>query len=255
MMSPCTSLPYRSFEQTIPELCELLGAGSMFAKQDTILIKPNLINDSPPPVTTPVQACRALVSCIRSWTDCRLIIAEGCGDPGLETMDVFDSLGYTRLSSELDVELMDLNHEPVRTRTNPSCRLLPEASLPTIAHEAFIVSVPVLKAHSLADITGTLKNMLGFAPPATYGGRSGSWKKAFFHNRIQTALQEWNSYITPDMTIMDASVGLAEYHLGGPPCSPPLNTLLGGFDPYAVDRQAAELLGLDPTTIQHLWPM
>ena len=254
-MIPCTSIPFRSYEESIPEICDLIGAGEVFARQDTILIKPNLINDSPPPVTTPVQACRALVEYIRSWTDCRLIIAEGCGDPGLETMDVFHALGYTRLGSELKVDLLDLNQEPATTQSKASCRLLPEAALPRIALEAFIVSVPVLKAHSLATITGTLKNMLGFAPPDTYGGRKGSWKKAFFHQRMQTALQEWNAYITPDMTIMDGSVGLAEYHLGGPPCSPPLKTLLAGFDPYAVDRRGAELLGFDPATIQHLRPL
>ena len=253
-MIPCTWLPFHSFEQSIPELCELLGAGPVFARQEKILIKPNLINESPPPVTTPVQACRALVEAIRSWADCEVVIAEGCGAPGMETMEIFHHLGYTRLSSDLGVPLVDLNHEPVTTLSNPSCSLLQEAVLPTIALEAFIVSLPVLKAHSLADITGSLKNMLGFAPPQTYGGRSGSWKKAYFHTNIQQALKAWNSYISPDLTIMDASVGLADYHLGGPTCSPPLNTLVGGFDPFAVDRKGAELLGLDPATILHLQP-
>jgi uncharacterized protein (DUF362 family) len=253
-MISCTWLPFQSYEQTVPELCELLEAGPVFARQEKILIKPNLINDSPPPVTTPVRACRALVEFIRSWTDCEVVIAEGCGAPGMETMEIFHRLGYTRLSSDLQVPLVDLNHELVTTRRNPSCSLLQEAVLPAIALKAFIVSLPVLKAHSLADITGSLKNMLGFAPPETYGGRSGSWKKAFFHTEIQTALREWNTYITPDLTVMDASVGLASYHLGGPPCSPPLNTLLGGSDPYAVDRKGAELLGLDPAKIGHLQP-
>lgn len=36
--------------------------------------------------------------------------------------------------------------------------------LPAIAFERFIFSAPMLTAHSLADITGTLKNVTGLAP-------------------------------------------------------------------------------------------
>ena len=51
---------------------------------------------------------------------------------------------------------------------------------------------------------------------------------------------------------MDASIGLADYHLGGRICDPPVNKLIAGFDPQKVDRKAAGLLGLDWRTIPHL---
>ena len=51
---------------------------------------------------------------------------------------------------------------------------------------------------------------------------------------------------------MDASVGLAQYHLGGPRCDPPANRLLAGFDPFLLDQTAARLLGLDPEGIPHI---
>ncbi|MFC1592325.1 DUF362 domain-containing protein, partial [Thermodesulfobacteriota bacterium] len=57
---------------------------------------------------------------------------------------------------------------------------------------------------------------------------------------------------TPDLSLMDATIGLAEYHLGGRRCEPPVNMLLAGDDPVAVDRKAAELLGLDWHRIPHL---
>ena len=51
---------------------------------------------------------------------------------------------------------------------------------------------------------------------------------------------------------MDATVGLAEFHLGGAHCDPPLGRLIAGTDPLAIDRRGAELLGLDWRDIPHL---
>jgi uncharacterized protein (DUF362 family) len=93
--------------------------------------------------------------------------------------------------------------------------------------------------------------MMGFAPPEHYSG-GGFWKKAIFHSNMQDSLIELNRYIVPDLTLMDAGVGLSEYHLGGPECDPPVNRLLAGTDPFAVDQAAARLLGLDPDKIPHI---
>ena len=42
----------------------------------------------------------------------------------------------------------------------------------------------VLKAHSLAGVTPTMKNMMGLPPPAHYQ-QGGYWKKASFDETIQ----------------------------------------------------------------------
>ena len=127
-----------------------------------------------------------------------------------------------------------------------------EIYLPEIAFTHFVISVPVLKAHSLAMLTGALKNMMGFAPPKYYGEQSGGWKKSAFHADMQEALLDLIHYRSPDLAIMDASVGLSDYHLGGRHCDPPVGKILAGFDPMAVDRKAADLLGLDWKNIRHL---
>ncbi|MFP4428892.1 MAG: DUF362 domain-containing protein, partial [Desulfovermiculus sp.] len=147
---------------------------------------------------------------------------------------------------------LDLNTARLVHLRNPACQVFPEMYLPQIVMENFLISVPVLKAHSLAKITGALKNMLGVAPPHYYGGQHGSWKKAAFHARMQQGISDLNTYRCPDLSIMDASVGMAEYHLGGPTCDPPLGKLVGGYDPWEVDREGARLLGLDWTRIGHL---
>ena len=146
---------------------------------------------------------------------------------------------------------MDLNEAPTVRLQNAECRVFPEFHMPQIIMDSFLLSVPVLKAHSLSDITGTLKNMVGVAPPEHYQ-RGGYWKKSAFHARMHESILDLNRYRSPDLTVLDASVGLAEYHLGGPECDPPVNRIVAGFDPWGVDRLAAELLGMDWKTIPHL---
>lgn len=250
--SPPTVTPFESWEASVPRAFNAVNAGEILKKQSAILIKPNLVGPSPHPVTTAPECCEAVVRYIRSCSDATVVIAEGTGDAGLDTMQVYERLGYTAMAEKLGVALTDLNTAPLKTLRDPSRPFFPEIHLPEIAFTHFIVSLPLLKAHSLATITGTLKNMVGFAPPKFYAGQYGTWKKAVFHKDPQQAVADLAAYRTPDLTLLDATVGLAEYHLGGPTCSPPPNLLLSGFDPYAVDRAAAKLLGIDWRTVPHL---
>jgi uncharacterized protein (DUF362 family) len=193
-----------------------------------------------------------VVEYVRAHSDAEVVIGEGCGTPSLETDEVFDRLGYRRLAEAHGVALVDLNRAPLVRLEQPECPVFPEMYLPEVAMESFLVSIPVLKAHSLATITGTLKNLIGLAPPEHYAGRFGTWKKALFHGDMQQAIIDLNAYRVPDLTVMDASVGLADYHLGGAHCDPPAGRILAGMDPWALDREAARLLGLDWKAIPHL---
>ena len=240
-----------SYEESVPKVLDAVGAREALAAQPAVLIKPNLVNATPPPVTTPVECVAAVVEYIRARSDAKVAIAEGCGAAGHGTQRCFDDLGYTELSRRLGVPLVDLNTAPTVLLRRDDCRVFPEFHMPEIALDHFIVSVPVLKAHSLAEITGTMKNMMGFAPPAHYQ-QGGHWKKSAFHARMHEAIVELNRYRSADLTLLDATVGLAEFHLGGAECDPPVNRLVAGFDPVRVDRLAADLLGLDWQRIPHL---
>ncbi|MFO7753785.1 MAG: DUF362 domain-containing protein [Desulfobacteraceae bacterium] len=253
-LSRTVTTDFDSFETSIPEILDQLKAEEVFADQSRILLKPNLVNDDPHPVTTHPQMLEAMVRYIRSCSDAEILIAEGCGDHHLDTFEVFRRLGYDRLASKHGITLVDLNEEELITLENSNCKIFPEIHLPKIAFESYIVSLPVLKAHSLSKITGALKNMMGFAPPAHYSGGCGTWKKAFFHNNLHQAVFELNRYVTPDLSILDASIGLADFHLGGPECSPRVAKLAGGYNPVEVDKQACRLLGIDETMVPHIRP-
>lgn len=116
--------------------------------------------------------------------------------------------------------------------------------------ESFLFSVPVLKAHSLAGVTLTLKNMVGVTPPEFFD--AGSWKKSAFHQNIQQAVFELNRYRTPDFTILDATIGMSEAHLWGPTCNPPPNKIAASEDPVAIDAWGCREFRRDWRDISHI---
>ena len=248
----CVTVDFESFSRSVAEALDAIEASELISRQRSVLIKPNLVTGQPHPITTSPECCEAVIEYVRRHSKAEILLAEGCGDAAVETGEIFERLGYTALSERQGVPLIDLNHCPVRKLDNPECPVFPEIYLPDIAFTNCIVSVPVLKAHSLAGLTGTLKNMVGFAPPQYYSGQSGVWKKAAFHGRMQESLIDLNRYLVPDITLMDCSVGMAEYHLGGPHCNPPVNKIIAGFNPWEVDREAAGLLGMNWQDIGHV---
>lgn len=241
-----------NYAESIRNALDGIRASDILSKQRVILIKPNLVDSIKFPVTTHRDCVSAIIDYIRNYTDARIIIAEGCGCPNKETAQVFKELGYTELAQEKSVELMDLNKAPLIKLKNPKFKVLPVCYLPEVAMRSFILSVPVLKAHSFSSVTLSLKNMLGFAPPEYYQ-RSGYWKKSFFHQDMHNSIFELNLYRTPDMVLLDASVGMPDYHLGGRECSPPVNKIIAGTDAGEVDKIGAELLGFDWRDIPHIY--
>lgn len=243
---------FESWNTSVPELlktCDLIESTQGY---EIILIKPNLVEAVAPPVTTPVELIREIVNYLQAeCPEKKIIIAEGTGAKEYDTHYCFEQLGYTELASETGVELIDLNHEEITRKSNVRCSRWPEMHLPKRLDEVFLFSVPVLKAHSLAEVTLTMKNMMGCPPPSHYQ-QGGYWKKSSFHHDIHRAIFDLNCYRKPDYTLLDATVGMAESHLWGATCSPPVNLLIAGKDPVAMDAYGATLLGKNWQTIDYI---
>jgi uncharacterized protein (DUF362 family) len=238
--------------QQVAQLLSAAGLAQALAPVGRVLIKPNLVSDQPPPMTTPAGLVTEIVRFVRHIRpDLEIIVADGCGSLKYDTWQVFTNQGYTAMAAACGVTLLDLNEVPVRRLTKPQCRRWPEMYLPEIVLDSFVISVPVLKAHSMAGVTLTMKNMMGAAPPKHYQ-QNGHWRKASFHDDIQAAVFDLNQYRSPDFTVLDATVGMAEAHLWGPLCDPPRNRLAAGFDPVAIDAYGAGLLGHDWRQIGHI---
>ncbi|MBW2181761.1 MAG: DUF362 domain-containing protein [Deltaproteobacteria bacterium] len=183
-----TKITFSSYDESVKKAFDSIKADDVFVRQSSILIKPNLVNASPHPVTTPAVCCEAIIRYVRSCSNAEIVIAEGCGDSSLETGEIFKRLGYTNIAEQYEY----------------------------------------------------------------YSGSFGTWNKSVFHDNMHQAIIDLNRYRHPDVTLMDATIGLADFHLGGKQCDPPVNQLVAGFDPVEVDREAAGLLSLDWKRIPHL---
>lgn len=218
----------------------------------TVLIKPNLVEALQPPITTPVELIEAIVLYVKEkLPGKRVVIAEGTGSTDYDTFHCFDLLGYCEMASENNVELIDLNKEDWLVRERSDCQRWPQMHLPKLLDDVFLLSVPVLKAHSLSGVTLTMKNMMGCPPPAHYQ-QGGHWGKSSFHTNIQDAVIDLNRYRTPDFTLLDATIGMAQAHLWGPQCDPPVGRLAVSWDPVAIDSYGCSLLGRNYKDIGHI---
>lgn len=244
--------PAQPLYHSLATLLDAAGLADALSGHGTIVIKPNLVEAVDPPITTPVGIVAALIDYIlRHTTSTRIIVADGTGSRQYDTFHCLERLGYLPLGARERVELRDLNTEPSRQLKNASCKRWPQMYLPELLFESFLISVPVLKAHSLSRVTLTMKNMMGCAPPAHFCG-GGSWGKASFHREIEAAIFDLNRYRTPDFTVLDATTGMAQAHLWGPTCKPPANRIALSYDPVAIDSYGASLLHKSWQDIGHI---
>jgi uncharacterized protein (DUF362 family) len=238
-----------TYSETVPRLLERLAAAEVLSEQNCIVLKPNLIEARPAPITTDVQCVEAVAAFCRKVSEARIIIADGAG--GCETSECFSRLGYKRLAEAYGVELLDLNHAKTTTLTEPSNAFLKEFHIPEILLDCYLISIPVLKAHSMSGVTLGMKNMIGVAPEKYYAV-GGHYKKWGLHAQLEVAIMELNRFRKPDLTLIDAAIGMPKAHLWGPHCDPPIAKLVGSYDPVAADRVGCDLLGKDWRRVEHI---
>ena len=99
-----------NYRDSVAAALDAIAADRVLPADRLILIKPNLTNSAPPPVTTPVGIVEAVYHYIREHCDAEIAVAEGCGSG--TTRDVFDALGYSELAGRLGIRLIDFNTEP-----------------------------------------------------------------------------------------------------------------------------------------------
>ena len=106
-MSKVAKVAFTGYEESIRKALDLIGAAEALPRDGLIIIKPNLTNSSPPPVTTSVQAVEAVYKYCRARTKAEIIIGEGAGSG--RTCDVYATLGYTDFAKRAGVSYTTLH--------------------------------------------------------------------------------------------------------------------------------------------------
>jgi len=234
----------------ITRALEEINAVEALAGFPRIIVKPNMVNNSPPQVTTDVRCVMAVVEYLKQRLDAEIVVAEGSGEGN--TLGNFKLNGYEQITKKFGDELVDLDSLPVKRYQNPAAGEYKVIHLPEYLEGAVLISVPPAKDHTITRVTLGLKNMVGCLSAKHYSGYW-SYKKSQIHAvNTDQAVADLMLYVRPHVTVIDAIEGLVGGHLSGRVPNPPLERIIASTDVLAADREAARLLGHDPDTIRHL---
>ncbi|MEE8360261.1 MAG: DUF362 domain-containing protein, partial [Candidatus Omnitrophota bacterium] len=196
----CDTYDSVRLKESIENSLELIGGIGRFVKRsDKVLIKPNLLSARLPEeaVDTHPEFVRAVIR----------IVKEAGGIPSIgdspgsfftvkSVNQVFEQSGMKGVADDEGVDL-EIFNEAIHINGYPIARAIKEFDV--------VINLPKLKTHSLAILTGAVKNMYGFVP----GLSKVQYHKAAPNiNEFSKIIADIFKITRPDLSIMDGVVGM-----------------------------------------------
>lgn len=240
----CDSYNQEEVDLAIRKSLNLIGFE--FKKGMKVLLKPNLIGPFFPEDAATTHPTILIALCkILKEKNAKVYIGDSSGHPDIKK--VLKISGIEDVARMYCAELLNFNSLDSSIRLeNKQNSILKEVDLPKIIKEVdLIINLPKLKTHILMKYTGAVKNLYGFI----IGG-----KKNYYHmltiteKRFAEMLLDLHSFIKPQLTIMDAVIGMEG---AGPTAGKPKHTglILASEDCTSLDIVASEIIGYQPKDI------
>jgi uncharacterized protein (DUF362 family) len=218
----------------------------------TCLLKPNLGLGLDGHEITSWQVVRAVALLCQEAGAGRVVIGES-PERGIAH---YAQAGYT--GNIPHVEFLDFSALSTPLMSIPVANSLWPYGEPLVLPRAYmeadvVISIPKLKTHSTAGMTGALKNAVGVPPIGMYATSPTLGWRDRFHNEygIHKTIAQINLARMPDLVVMDAvRAGEGMGPWGADPVE--LGLVLAGADPVAVDSVASAIMGLEPDRVRHL---
>ncbi|MBU0760705.1 MAG: DUF362 domain-containing protein [Nanoarchaeota archaeon] len=228
------SIKFKSYEETVPKILDLLKLQRELKKYDKIVLKPNLANSSEE--STSREFTEAVLKfCLEHKNPvAEIFIAEGVD--GADSGEVFEYLGYGALAEKYSVGLVDLNKTETKEIEDFDFSKFSTIHYPKILLESLIISLPKLCENEETVISGSLSNMLGAFPAEHYKGFFSKEKSKIRKWPIKYSIHDIVKCKFPDFAVVDASSQ---------------GVILAGL-PLEIDKQAAKLLGKNWKEIPYL---
>lgn len=230
------------------------GVRAVIPAGTTVYLKPNGVHFTPHTHTDPA-VLEALLAYLRDHGYGRLAVMESCTG-GNFTRLVFKVTGYERLCRRYGARALYLDEGPTAevalrddSRVRLSRRLHDEVLRRAGPEEAFYLSLPKLKTHSMSTVTLGVKNQQAFPIDADRMARHN-------HETLHRRLAALYALVRPDFCIVEGLTATAHGHF--PPtalldeCLVPMGLLVGGDDTLAVDVVGARILGYALEEVEHL---
>jgi uncharacterized protein (DUF362 family) len=205
-----------------------------------VVIKPNLCYywDYSTGETTDPKVVSAVVDWIRQriGKSISIVVVEADAS-AMRTKHVFKMLGFTKLSKEKNVKLVNLSEGEIVDRevvVAGEKHVLPVNKM--LLDADFIINVPKLKFGRRVGLTCALKNMFGaIAKP----------KKHVYHNRLASIIVGVNKIVKSNVVLVDGIIGLGK-------TPKKIGVIITSDDALAADFIGAKAIGIAPSRIGYL---
>jgi len=212
------------------------GIGRLDLRGKRVLIKPNVVNDRPPPSTTNPKVVEAVVRLARESGAQGVTVADSSGIIRFPSSANLAATGIKQAAESAGASVLALEEEPWVRVEPASAKALPRyyVSKPVYDADVFI-NLPVIKTHKFAYYSCSLKNLVGIIHPRYRP--SVSFLSPDWHERIA----ELNLAVHPLLTIADGTTLMIA---GGPTSGTPARAdiLLLSGDRIALDAVAVALI-------------
>jgi uncharacterized protein (DUF362 family)/Pyruvate/2-oxoacid:ferredoxin oxidoreductase delta subunit len=221
------------------------AAPSLDVSGKTVLLKPNIVFDSPPEkaiVTHPVFL-EAAIRLVRDLGASRILVGDS---PGLQMPNFTAKLsGLGGVAERMGAEWVDFTRERYDLPC-PGGKTVRQFSVTAAVRDAdCIISLPKLKTHQLMYYTGAMKNLFGLIPSAA---KSPMHVRYPSREAFASMLVDLNLAAKPHYALMDAIVGMEGPGPGaGDPR--PIGLILASPNLLAMDIAASEIIGYPPLEI------
>lgn len=214
-----------------------------------VVVKPNLITDNPEYIArganTSIPVLEALLS-ILADAGCDVVVGEsevGTNVQGRRLAQAVRYMDLDNLCKHYGATFANFTEDrKVRVPLNGLHFKSFDLSYRQ-ADAELVITVPKIKTHKYATMTCSLKNMYGMIPEG---------RRVIYHRWLSKAITDINTVFQGRLiTLVDGMVAMEG---NGPVYGDPveMNMILASQDLVAADTICAQLIGLDPRSIEHL---
>jgi len=220
---------------------EMIDAGRVVSPEDKVLVKPNCVVPKPPStgVTTDSRVVEGVIEFLRDNGAQDVIIGEG---GNRHTERAFEVTGIREMALRNGLKVVNFNNDESVEVEIPLAKVLHKVPIArTVLESTCIINVPKLKIHHMAQVTLSIKNLMG----VIVGDRG-----AIMHRQIDEKLVDLASFVRPKLNVIDGIVGSEMDEVRGKPV--PMNVIIAGRNMVATDAVGCAVMGVDPETVRHL---
>jgi uncharacterized protein (DUF362 family) len=225
---------------TIKAIQALGGIERFVKKADKVTVKPNPFTQNPPEIasTTNPDVVETVVKMCLGAGAREVVVLSHDSERAFQRNGIGDAA--SRAGARVVAAMARNLYRPVPVLRG---RLLERVEIiAEILDSEVFINIPIAKHHSVADLTLSMKNLMGI-----------NWNRGYFHqNGLHQAIADLNTVVRPNLIVMDANRILLTNGPGGPGQTRDDKTVIAGTDPVAVDAYTATLFNQSAEDIKHI---